>query len=111
MTIITSRNSLAGLVARDGARPMILDPLTGDDADQLVRAILGRQRADAEHACVRQLSQLCGNLPLALRIAAAGLAVEPTRAIATLVRDLNRPGRLAARRQRLIKRGEEFFAR
>ncbi len=67
--LVTSRDSLAGLIARDGAHRIQLDRLPYDDATDLLRTLLG-DRANADPAATRLLIDRCGRLPLALRIAA-----------------------------------------
>ncbi|MEO6081588.1 MAG: tetratricopeptide repeat protein [Umezawaea sp.] len=68
--VITSRDALTGLVARDGARRVDLDLLTTAEAGDLLRGVLG-DRVDDEPEAVGDLAELCARLPLALRIAAA----------------------------------------
>ena len=83
LVLVTSRDSLGGLVAREGARRIDLDRLEPDDALDLLRRLTGG-RADAEPEAVVALAEQCARLPLALRIAAeAG-----TGTIAELVADL-----------------------
>lgn len=66
--VVTSRDSLVGLVARDGARRIELDVLGGDEAVELLRQLIGdRIAAPAE---LRDLAAHCVRLPLALRVAA-----------------------------------------
>lgn len=67
--VVTSRDSLAGLVARDGARRLDLDLLPADAALDLLRRLIG-SRVDAEPDAARTLAQQCARLPLALRVAA-----------------------------------------
>jgi DNA-binding SARP family transcriptional activator/Tfp pilus assembly protein PilF len=67
--LVTSRDSLAGLVARDGARRLELDLLHLDDAVWLLRELIGA-RVDAETDAAVTLAEQCARLPLALRIAA-----------------------------------------
>ncbi|MEV6242186.1 tetratricopeptide repeat protein [Lentzea sp. NPDC051838] len=71
--LITSRNSLAGLVAEHGARPLRLDLLSDDEAAALLRARLGDVDTD-------ELVELCAGLPLALAIVAS----QPNTSIAEL---------------------------
>ncbi|WP_412542148.1 BTAD domain-containing putative transcriptional regulator [Longispora sp. K20-0274] len=80
--VVTSRDRLAGLVARDGARLMELGVLTPGEGVELLTRILGRSRVGDEPGAVGELVRLCGLLPLALRIAAAHLISEPGRRIA-----------------------------
>ena len=67
--LVTSRDSLAGLVAREGAHRVELDVLPHADACHLLAELIGARAATAHHA-VAKLANLCGCLPLALRIAA-----------------------------------------
>ncbi|MCS7479263.1 tetratricopeptide repeat protein [Umezawaea endophytica] len=92
--LITSRDALTGLVARDGARRVDLDLLTADEAAALLRGVLG-DRVDAEPEAVRDLAELCARLPLALRIAAAHV-LGGRRTIADHVTALRSGDRLTA---------------
>lgn len=67
--VITSRDSLIGLVARLGARRIELDVLPEPDALTLLAGLVG-SRAGGDPAATRTLADRCGRLPLALRIAA-----------------------------------------
>ncbi|MEV6606652.1 BTAD domain-containing putative transcriptional regulator [Kutzneria sp. NPDC051319] len=87
--IVTSRNRLSGLVARDGARRITLDVLSTDDAVRLMVGMLGRPRVDAEPQAVQDLVRLCGNLPLALRIAGDRAATHPHLMMSDLAGDLS----------------------
>jgi len=75
--VITSRVRLAGLVARDGARYLLVDELHQAEAEALLRQILGAERVAAESDAAATLVRLCGMLPLALRVAAANLIAHP----------------------------------
>jgi DNA-binding SARP family transcriptional activator/tetratricopeptide (TPR) repeat protein len=90
--LVTSRDSLAGLVAADGARRLDLDVLPLADAVALLRSLIGA-RADADPAAVAELAGLCARLPLALRIAAELAAGRPAAALSGLVAEL-KAGRL-----------------
>lgn len=87
--VITSRDRLAGLVARDGAIPVPLGMLAPDEAGTLFGRLLGGERLAAERDAARELARACGYLPLALRIAAAGILGRPGAGIAGQVRRLN----------------------
>ena len=50
VTLVTSRDTLAGLVARDGAQRLDLDLLPMADAVGLLRALIG-SRVDASGGC------------------------------------------------------------
>lgn len=80
--LATSRDHLAGLLARDGAVRLALDSLTPGEAQTLLTRLVGADRAGREPGALTRLAELCGYLPLALRIAAANLVVEPAETIA-----------------------------
>lgn len=86
-TLVTSRDSLAGLVARDGAHRIGLDRLLPADAAGLLRELLGT-RADTDTAAVGALVDRCARLPLALRITAELVRSQPGRTIAELAAEL-----------------------
>jgi DNA-binding SARP family transcriptional activator len=96
MVLVTSRDQLVGLVARDGAMRVALDVLPEADAQTLLRRLLGDARVRAEPAAVADLTGLCGHLPLALRIAAANFAAHPHRTIAAFTTRLRGGDRLAS---------------
>jgi tetratricopeptide (TPR) repeat protein len=96
LVLITSRDQLGGLVARDGAIRMSLEALTPPEAAGLLAHLLGDDRMRTEPAAVGELAALCGYLPLALRIAAANLNNRPQRTIADYARRLRAGDRLAA---------------
>jgi tetratricopeptide (TPR) repeat protein len=85
--LVTSRNSLAGLVARDGAHRISLDLLPAAEAVALLRALIGA-RVDHEPDAATTLAQQCARLPLALRIAAELAGSQPTATLAGLTADL-----------------------
>jgi DNA-binding SARP family transcriptional activator len=76
VTIVTSRDSLAGLVAREGAVRLDLDLLPDAEAVSLLRALIG-ERAVADLAATKELAAQCSWLPLALRVAAELAAAHP----------------------------------
>ncbi len=96
LAIVTSRHSLAGLAARDGASRLALDVLATAEARALLRQLLGAPRVNAEPEATADLVRLCAQLPLALRIAAANLADQPRRALGGYVADLRAGDRLEA---------------
>jgi DNA-binding SARP family transcriptional activator len=73
-TVVTSRTHLAGL---DGAQVVELGMLESEECRELLIAVLGRQRVESETAEADRIIQLCGQLPLAVRI--AGLRLAPKR--------------------------------
>ena len=85
--VVTSRDSMPGLIARDGARRMDLDPLP--------TARCGRAAARADRrpgrrrpAAAAALAALCSRLPLALRVAAELAAARSASSLADLVAEL-----------------------
>ena len=87
-TLVTSRDQLGGLVVRDGAGRISLPELTAGRAAELVARVAGAERVRAEPAAVDELVRYCGNLPLALCIAAEKLASDPGLPVAELVEEL-----------------------
>ncbi|MEW2395885.1 tetratricopeptide repeat protein [Streptomyces sp. NPDC046862] len=85
--VVTSRNSLAGLVALNGARRVTLSPLPLPEAVALLRTLVG-PRATSEPAATAALAEQCARLPLALRIAAELAGARPSLALAELVAEL-----------------------
>ncbi|ROQ67700.1 DNA-binding SARP family transcriptional activator [Streptomyces sp. 840.1] len=82
VTLVTSRHRLDGLIASDAARPVPLDVLEPPDGTALLAGVLGEERVLAEPVAARRLAELCGGLPLALRVTAARLAGRPNRTLA-----------------------------
>jgi DNA-binding SARP family transcriptional activator len=74
LVLVTSRRRLKGL---DDARSLSLDLLPPDDAATLLRAVAGSDHISAEDPMLAEIVQLCGRLPLALRIAGALLRHRP----------------------------------
>jgi DNA-binding SARP family transcriptional activator/Tfp pilus assembly protein PilF len=95
LVLVTSRDRLGGLVAIDGARRLTLDVLPPEEAVGLLTRLLGAERVAAEPQAAGELAEVCGLLPLALRIAAANLAEQPGQSIAGYVARLRRGDRLA----------------
>ncbi|GGW59280.1 hypothetical protein GCM10010503_40580 [Streptomyces lucensis JCM 4490] len=74
VTVVTSRHRLPGLIVTDNAKPVAVDVLGPEDGIMLLAEVLGTERVRAEPVAARRLAELCGGLPLALRVAAARLA-------------------------------------
>jgi DNA-binding SARP family transcriptional activator len=87
MALVTSRDSLAGLVARDGAQRLDLDLLPLADATGLLRALIG-ERAVADAGATLALAGQCSRLPLALRVAAERATERPGTPLIGLVAEL-----------------------
>jgi DNA-binding SARP family transcriptional activator len=91
--IVTSRDALAGLVARDGAHRLDLDLLPLADAIELLRRLIGA-RVDAEPDAAARLAGQCARLPLALRVAAELTLTRSTSSLGELVAELDDRQRL-----------------
>lgn len=85
--IVTSRDSLPGLVAREGARRLDLDLLAPEESTALLRTLIG-SRVDADLAAAETLAEQCTRLPLALRIAAELAVARPGARLAELTSEL-----------------------
>jgi DNA-binding SARP family transcriptional activator len=85
--LVTSRDSLAGLVAVQGAWRVELDLLGPSEAVALLRRLVG-PRVDVEPAAAEMVAARCARLPLALRIAAELAARRPAVPLAELADEL-----------------------
>jgi tetratricopeptide (TPR) repeat protein/transcriptional regulator with XRE-family HTH domain len=95
LVLVTSRRQLAGL---DHIHTLALDALPAPEAVTLFRRAAGKDRlADQPSQLLAELVELCGGLPLALRIAAARLRSHPAWRLSDLV------DRLRDRRHRLAE--------
>ncbi|MFD5412003.1 helix-turn-helix domain-containing protein [Streptomyces nojiriensis] len=72
--LITTRRLLAGL---EGVRRLVLGPLPLPESTELLTGILGERSARDEESTLTLLSELCGGLPLALRIIGNRLLSRP----------------------------------
>jgi tetratricopeptide (TPR) repeat protein len=86
VVLVTSRRRLAGL---DHTHAMSLDTLPRPDAIALLRNTAGEHRlAGQPPELVEELVELCGRLPLAIKIAAARLRSHPAWDLTHLVQRL-----------------------
>ncbi|MUL42046.1 hypothetical protein FZ103_12810 [Streptomonospora sp. PA3] len=88
LVLVTSRSTLAGLVAREGARRMTLEMLSVDESLALLREHLGAERIGAEPEAARALVDHCARLPLALRVLAERLNELPDTPLSTVAAEL-----------------------
>jgi len=105
VVVVTSRDSLAGLVALWGARRLELDPLSADDARTLLHELIGTRSFD-DPAAVGDLVEQCARLPLALRVAAELAVTRSATPLARLAGEL----RDRQRRLRLLDGGGDSRA-
>ncbi|MFC4039888.1 ATP-binding protein [Dactylosporangium siamense] len=86
--LVTSRDTLPGLVAVDGAHRVEVDLLPPGDAGALLRRLIGA-RGRAEPGAVTTLAEQCARLPLALRVAAELVVARSGATLADLVAELD----------------------
>jgi hypothetical protein len=94
-TVVTSRDRLAGLVARDGAQRLNLDVPPVDEAVDLLRCLVGGQ-VDADPVTAAALVTRCGRSPLVLRLVAELVAARPGVRLREVLDELTDPPRLLA---------------
>ncbi|MET9075382.1 BTAD domain-containing putative transcriptional regulator [Streptomyces sp. NPDC004232] len=82
LVVVTSR---ARLVDVDGADWISLRVMSPQDSTALLMETLGEQRMATEPEAVAELAELCGRLPLAMRIASARLRNRPRWTVQYLV--------------------------
>ncbi|MFI6345553.1 AfsR/SARP family transcriptional regulator [Streptomyces sp. NPDC050560] len=80
--VVTSRNRLSGLTIREGARSVPLGEMSTDEARTMLADAVGAGRAAAEPEAVRRLADICGRLPLALRVVAELVSRHPDASLA-----------------------------
>jgi DNA-binding SARP family transcriptional activator len=88
LVLITSRVRLDGLVAELAARLLVLNTLGANAAERLISETAGQPAGDYDRQLRRRLAELCGHLPLALRIIGARLAARPLWSLDDLVHEL-----------------------
>ncbi|WP_406074387.1 BTAD domain-containing putative transcriptional regulator [Micromonospora sp. NBC_01638] len=93
LLVVTSRSRLTGLTWH-AIRAIVPDVLTRQEAVALLERVVGRDRIRREPDATTDLVELCGQMPLALRIAAATLAADG-HTIGELVLKLATEGRLS----------------
>nr|WP_110048999.1 tetratricopeptide repeat protein [Nocardiopsis sp. L17-MgMaSL7] len=86
--VITSRDRLSGLVARNGAQRLTVRTLDTEQAVELLEYVTVQHRPRDDPSEIAELARLCGQLPLALRIAAERAASRPHMPLADLIQDL-----------------------
>ncbi|MFF4310378.1 NB-ARC domain-containing protein [Streptomyces sp. NPDC001507] len=83
--LVTSRRPLTGL---EGVRRIRLGALSGRESVTLLERILGTPRTDGQSEAIGRLAELCGHLPLALRIVGNRLSSRPAWTPARLAEQL-----------------------
>ena len=88
LVVLTSRDPLAGLVAVEGAHPVLPDALTTGEARDLLAGRLGLRRVGAEPAAAEEIIAYCAHLPLALAVVAGRAATSPGRSLAAMAAEM-----------------------
>ncbi|MCK7627627.1 tetratricopeptide repeat protein [Streptomyces sp. RS10V-4] len=83
--LVTSRGQLTAL---PGTRRFNLEPLSPEQAIQLLGRIIGEHRVESEREAAGVVIRLVGGLPLALRIIGARLAARPHRSLTSMCQRL-----------------------
>ncbi|WP_277208962.1 AfsR/SARP family transcriptional regulator [Isoptericola croceus] len=85
--LVTSRETLPGIAAREGVDLVELKPLAPSAADRLLQRLVG-DRAARQPGAVRDLGRACGRLPLALRVVAQQARARPEQPLEDMVAEL-----------------------
>lgn len=85
--LVSTQHDVKGL-AMDGAHFIDVEPLDEEACRELLIAICGGQRVEADPAATTRLIDLCGHLPLALRVIASQLRLDATLSVGELADEL-----------------------
>ncbi len=88
LVLVTSRDSLSGLIMAHGAHSLVLDAMTDAEARDLLVRRLGPERVRAEPEALSQIVALTARLPLALAVVAARAATSATLTLTAIVDQL-----------------------
>lgn len=88
--VVTSRNQLRGLVAREGARRLSIGPMSAAESTELLSRVVAESPHDVDE--LTRFAELCGRLPLALVIAAERAGRSPGTDISSITRQLEETG-------------------
>jgi tetratricopeptide (TPR) repeat protein len=88
VVLVTSRNRLTGLIARERAAHLELDFPSFEESREMLTAYIGEPRAAKEGPAITELIERCARLPIALTIAGARAVTEPHRPLNRLVTEL-----------------------
>lgn len=94
LVLVTSRDRLGGLAAREGAAQVTVDALEPQEALSLLARVVGDTRLQAEPEAAMRLAAQCGYMPLALSIAGGRLADQRYRTVGNYVDEMAHRGRL-----------------
>jgi tetratricopeptide (TPR) repeat protein len=102
VAVVTSRDALTGLIARHGAHRVGVEPLSDDEAVDLLGMLLG-PRVSKEPDAASALAGRCARLPLMLRLTAELATTRPEASLTELDAEL---ADVRERLHRLDARGE-----
>ncbi|MFC0554156.1 BTAD domain-containing putative transcriptional regulator [Planotetraspora thailandica] len=88
LVVITSRDRMSGLVTTEGAHPLVLDPLSPEEAREALVRRLGEDRVASAPQAVDEIIARCAGLPLALAVVAARAATHPGFPLAAIAEEL-----------------------
>ena len=83
VTLITSRDTLGSVVVDDGAYIVSLDVLGKSEAADLLMKTMQHEVSPDQEVYVNEIVELCGCLPLAVRIAGAKILARPGMTLET----------------------------
>ncbi|MFI9643593.1 tetratricopeptide repeat protein [Micromonospora sp. NPDC051925] len=86
--VVATSAHRVGELQLDGAELVMIDPLDEVSAREVLVAVCGVDRLGEDPTLVSELVELCAGLPIALRVAAARLVIEPTLSVAEFVAEL-----------------------
>ncbi|GHJ15304.1 SARP family transcriptional regulator [Micromonospora sp. AKA38] len=92
VTLITSRNPLAGLVVTYGAQLVCLDLLDDGEARSLVVDRIGAARGAQEPQLLTEMIARCAGLSLALAVLGSRMAMRPDVPLAVMAAELRETG-------------------
>ncbi|MFJ8086495.1 AfsR/SARP family transcriptional regulator [Streptomyces sp. NPDC096205] len=88
LTLVTSRDDLAGLIAGHGARALTLRPFRVEEGREFLVSRLGAERVEAEPGAADEIVRRCAGLPLALACVAARAALHPAFPLGAIAAEL-----------------------
>ncbi|MGC0334040.1 DNA-binding SARP family transcriptional activator/tetratricopeptide (TPR) repeat protein [Streptomyces sp. SAI-170] len=88
LTLVTSRDDLAGLIAGHGARALTLRPFGAEEGREFLVSRLGAERVEAEPGAADEVVRRCAGLPLALACVAARAALHPAFPLGAIAAEL-----------------------
>lgn len=89
--IVTSRSQLIGLAATHNARRIAIEPLSAGDSRTILVNRLHPLRAAAEPDALREITELCAGVPLALAVVAARASASPGHSLTAILSELRDP--------------------